>query len=114
MKNTQKVIFNYFIIFLISYSTFAQVQIVEMACEHRQKPVGVDVLNPRMSWKLKSSERNFLQTAYQIRVAMTSTFEKKNLVWDSQKLPSGVSILQSYQGQTLQSRSEERRVGKEC
>ena len=103
MKNSQKIIFIYFLLFLISYSTFAQVQIIEMACEHRQNPVGVDVLNPRMSWKLKSSERNFLQTAYQIRVATTSTFEKKNLVWDSQKLPSGVSILQSYQGQTLQS-----------
>jgi alpha-L-rhamnosidase len=94
---------SYCLFLLLNFSIFAQVQISEMTCEHKQNPMGVDILNPRMSWKLIASERNILQTAYQIRVATTQTFEKKNLVWDSGKTPSGESILQAYKGTALQS-----------
>jgi alpha-L-rhamnosidase len=94
---------SYFLFFLLNSSVFAQVQITEMTCEHQQNPVGIDILNPRLSWKLKAKERNVLQTAYQIRVSSTQSFDKKNLVWDSDKTPSGESILQVYKGTALQS-----------
>ncbi len=94
---------SYFLFLLLNSSIFAQVQITEMTCEHQQNPMGIDVLNPRLSWKLKAQERNILQTAYQIRVSSTQAFEKKNLVWDSGKTPSGESILQVYKGTALQS-----------
>ncbi|MEA5457950.1 family 78 glycoside hydrolase catalytic domain [Arcicella sp. LKC2W] len=103
MKITQKLLGCCSLFLLITFSTFAQVQISEMTCEHKQNPMGVDVQKPRLSWKLKSSERNILQTAYQIRVFSSQTFDKKNLVWDSGKTASGASILQAYKGTPLQS-----------
>ena len=103
MKITQKIMGYCFFFFLTISSTFAQVQLVEMTCEHKQNPMGVDIISPRLSWKLKSSERNILQTAYQIRVSSTQVFDKKNLVWDSGKTPSNESILQAYKGTALQS-----------
>jgi alpha-L-rhamnosidase len=102
MKVTQKII-GCLLLFLVSYSGFCQVQLIEMTCEHQQKPVGIETKNPRLSWKIKSSDRNIAQTAYQIRVATNQVFEKKTLVWDSGKTPSNESILQTYKGTPLQS-----------
>ena len=103
MNIIQKIV-GFCISFLLTISsTLAQVQLVNMTCEHKQNPMGIDIANPRLSWKLKSSERNILQTAYQIRVSSTQVFDKKNLVWDSGKTPSGESILQAYKGTALQS-----------
>ena len=103
MKITQKFTAFGFCFLLLISATFSQVQITDMTCEHKQNPMGVDVLSPRLSWKLATTEKNILQTAYQIRVASTQTFDKKNTVWDSGKIPSDESILQTYKGTSLQS-----------
>ena len=62
-----------------------------------------DVSIPRLSWKLSGPARNIVQTAYSIRVATDKNFSSKNGGWQSGKVSSGESVLQSYAGTPLQS-----------
>src|SRR5437763_14244317 len=45
------------------------VQLVELRTEYQASPLGLDVRAPRLSWKIESSRRGTVQTAYEIRVA---------------------------------------------
>ena len=40
-----------------------------MRCEYLTDPLGIDVVQPRLSWKLESQWRGQKQTAYQVLVA---------------------------------------------
>jgi alpha-L-rhamnosidase len=72
-------------------------------CEYKSSPVGIDILEPRLSWELVSSERGTLQTAYQIRVATSEeNLAKNKVLWDSGKQASDASIQVVYQGPALQ------------
>jgi alpha-L-rhamnosidase len=85
------------------FSVFAQLSVTGLSCEHLFNPMPLDASKPRLSWKILSPQRNVLQSAYQIRVATTSDFNKKSLIWDSGKLSSDQSVLQEYAGPALQS-----------
>ncbi|QJD98449.1 family 78 glycoside hydrolase catalytic domain [Mucilaginibacter robiniae] len=84
----------------------APVQLQNLRCEMLNNPQGIDAVHPRLSWQIMSSERNVLQTAYQIIVS--STPEKlaagQGDLWDSHKTQSGESIMIDYAGQPLLSR----------
>ena len=69
-------------------------------------PLGIDVLQPRLSWILSSSQRGQRQTAYQILVAssLTALARNKGDLWDSGKVASDQSTQVVYAGQPLQSR----------
>ena len=77
--------------------------VYDLSCEHKTNPMGVVELQPRLSWKIKSSERDMLQSAYQLRLASDDKFSKKNMVWESGKTSSDESVLVSYKGPALQS-----------
>ena len=51
----------------ISYA--APLKVYHLTCEHIQNPLGTDQLQPRLSWKLESDERNQYQSAYEILVS---------------------------------------------
>lgn len=90
------------IVYFMAIQLHAQVSVKELTCENLINPIGIDETSPRLSWKLLSTERNVMQSAYQIKVSA----EKNNslsLVWDSGKTPSDESILQPYGGSALQS-----------
>ncbi|MFN8356838.1 MAG: glycoside hydrolase family 78 protein [Spirosomataceae bacterium] len=87
---------------LLSWQVSAQTLVKDLSCEHLTNPIGIDAQKPRLSWKLTASQRNTLQIAYQIRVATSAQFDKKSVVWDSGKINSGESILQTYAGPALQ------------
>lgn len=92
------------LLLLFAQTAFAQkVMLYDLTCEHKINPIGVDVLQPRMSWKINAPGRNFMQTAYNIRVSTDKNFPKKNTVWESGKMLSNESILQPYNGPALQS-----------
>ncbi len=75
-----------------------------LRCEYKSNPIGIDVIQPRLSWELSSSERGTVQTAYQIRVALSeAALEKNKLLWDSGRQSSSASIHHAYQGTPLQS-----------
>jgi len=76
---------------------------VDLRCEYTVNPLGVDSLNPRLFWKLASSQQNQSQAAYEILAASS----EKNLahnqgdLWDSGKVNSDETIQIPYAGKTL-------------
>src|SRR4030095_8399310 len=88
---------------LINSAIHAQkLSVYDLSCEHKINPIGIDATQPRLSWKIKSTERNMSQTGYSIRVAEGTNFSK-SMVWESGKINSDESVLISYSGKPLQS-----------
>ncbi|MGD9101555.1 MAG: glycoside hydrolase family 78 protein [Anaerolineae bacterium] len=80
-------------------------RVTALRCEYHFNPLGIDVLEPRLSWQLESSRRGARQTAYQIMVAGSARdlVEEKALLWDSDQVCSDHSIHVVYAGQPLRS-----------
>ena len=84
---------------LISLSLIAQksnksvFKIAELKCNYKLNPLGVETLNPRLSWTIEASDNNQRQTAYRILVADTPEELAKNQgnIWDSGKIMSEMS-----------------------
>lgn len=76
-----------------------------LRCEYLVNPLGIDVLNPRLSWILESSERAQNQTAYRILVSSSKELLEKNQgdLWDTGKVKSNESIHIVYDGKSLKS-----------
>lgn len=94
----------FFWLYLFSLPLFAtEIKVVQLICEYRERPAGVDVAQPRLSWKLQSLKHNVVQTAYQVLVSASLTNLNKNLadVWDSKKVSSSQSIQLKYNGVKL-------------
>ncbi len=94
--------------FRVEDITFSGVSVAELRCEYRPNPLGIDVVKPRLSWIVESSQRGQVQTAYQILVADT---EDKlayghGELWDSGKVESDQSNQVVYGGMPLRSRMQ--------
>ena len=73
-----------------------------LTCEYRINPLGIDALQPRLSWQLESDQRGTRQTAYRILVAASeSALCGGSLLWDSGKVESDQSIHITYSGPGL-------------
>lgn len=74
-----------------------------LKCEHLERPIGVDELSPRLSWKLRDARQGAKQTAYRLYVGKDSLglVQKKADVWDTQKVTASNSLLR-YNGKALQ------------
>ena len=86
--------------------TTASVQVIDLKCEYLTNPLGLDVRQPRLSWRLVTSRRGARQTAYQVRVGsdLQALLTGKIDLWDSGQVTSDQSIHQVYQGKPLKSR----------
>lgn len=96
----------FFLPLLCSFQLFAgKVEVKNLQCQYISDPLGVEILKPQLSWKIISSQRNVMQTAYRILVADNLFSLEKNdgNVWDSKKVPSAQSIQVSYAGRKLES-----------
>ncbi len=77
-----------------------------LGCEYLHDPLGIDAVQPRLSWQLQSSQRGQKQTAYRVLVAS----DEKLLVadradlWDTGKVISDQSVHVTYAGKPLDSR----------
>lgn len=76
-------------------------EVVKLICEYHTNPVGMDVVQSRLSWQISATENNFLQTAYEIRV--TDNPGKGRLLWSSGKVISDQSVNIPYEGPALKS-----------
>ena len=78
--------------------------VAALRCEYKTDPLGIDVLQPRLSWQITSTERGWMQSAYQVRVArsLAALGQGKTLVWDSGKVNSPESTHRVYAGPPLQ------------
>ncbi len=81
------------------------IQPSELKCEYSVNPLCIESTNPRLSWILKSEDRNQYQSAYRILVSSTKANIEKNIgdLWDSHKVNSGESIHVLYNGRPLSS-----------
>ncbi len=77
----------------------------DLQCEYLRNPMGLDVPEPRLSWKLTAGGRGLRQTAYQILVADDPTQLRKHLgnLWDSGWVSSEQSQQVEYGGKALAS-----------
>jgi alpha-L-rhamnosidase len=76
-----------------------------LTCEYRTNPLGIDVLQPRLSWQMQSDQRGAHQTAYQILVAPSEITlnSGSGYLWDSGRVESDQSIHVPYTGPVLSS-----------
>jgi alpha-L-rhamnosidase len=78
---------------------------VNLRCEFRVEPRGVDAAVPRLSWSLASAQRGQFQSAYQVLVASSRAGleDGRADLWDSGKIASRESINIAYGGKPLSS-----------
>jgi len=88
-------------------------------CEYLTDPLGIDVVKPRLSWKMENQKSEILnpkseiprgqkQAAYQVLVASSAELLKKDKgdLWDSGKVESDQSTQVEYAGKPLESRMQ--------
>ncbi len=72
----------------------------DLRCEYRTSPVGIETVQPRLSWVIESKDRGVMQSAYQVLVASSreNLRKEKGDLWDSGKVTSDQSIQVVYAG----------------
>ncbi|MHA1264455.1 MAG: glycoside hydrolase family 78 protein [Candidatus Helarchaeota archaeon] len=84
----------------------AKIEPAYLRCEYLVNPLGIDVLKPRLSWIIKSTDRSQIQTAYHLLVASSEELlsQDQGDLWDTGIVKSEQSIHIEYNGKPLQSR----------
>lgn len=99
-----------FLLFTIHCSllSFAQVKVQNLKCEMLNNPLGIDAVQPRLSWQISSTQRAVQQEAYQIIVASSKEKLAANQgdLWNSGKVISNQSVHVKYAGKALQSKKD--------
>ena len=90
-----------YLLFIPALSFSQDLSTYDLTCGYKKNPVGTDVLQPRLSWKLKGTGNNIMQTAYSLRVAVDPKFSASRTIWQSGKVASDESVLVSYKGPDL-------------
>jgi alpha-L-rhamnosidase len=96
---------------LESQTTFASESVlapVDLRCEYLKNPLGIDVRQPRLNWRLESGKRGARgqhQTAYHVLVANreSALSHDQGDLWDSGKVVSDQSVQVVYGGKGLPS-----------
>ena len=85
---------------------FGRTEVTDLRCEFLVAPRGIESAAPRLSWQIRSSDRDVVQTAYRIEVASSAAHlaEGNADLWDSGRVDSDVSHLVAYAGAPLSSR----------
>jgi alpha-L-rhamnosidase len=78
---------------------------VDLRCEYRRDPLGIDTARPRLSWAVESEGRGVVQSGYRILVARSPRALEagRGDLWDSGKVLSSASLGLDYAGQPLRS-----------
>ncbi len=78
-----------FLATLFSLQVHAQdLSLNTLKCEYQDSPMGVEELQPRLSWMMNSTQRNVKQVAYRVLVSEQVSKLAQNIgeVWDSKKV----------------------------
>ena len=97
---------------LAPLSSLSAADVANLRCEYQDRPLGIDVARPRLSWVMEvgsqsPEDRVERQAAYQILVASSEELLKKDTgdLWDSGRVASDRSVAIPYGGQVLESGS---------
>jgi alpha-L-rhamnosidase len=90
---------------LVGASALAGLSPKSLRCEYLTNPLGIDTLQPRLSWVVESDQRAQEQSAYQILVASNEAKLKagEGELWDSGKVASDQTLQVVYGGKPLNS-----------
>jgi alpha-L-rhamnosidase len=90
------------------FSTYAKCEkgffhAINLKCEYRENPLGINALLPMLSWQVETSAKNWKQGAYEIKVAGSKEVleHDKGDIWESGKINSGESVNIPYKGPKL-------------
>ncbi|MGD2245245.1 MAG: glycoside hydrolase family 78 protein [Candidatus Aminicenantes bacterium] len=91
---------------LANQEKISDLKATHLRCEYLSNPLGVDVVKPRLSWVLESSERVQKQTAYRIIVSSSEVNLNQDIgdLWDSGKVKNDRTNQIVYEGKELPSR----------
>ncbi|CAN5218968.1 hypothetical protein BH23BAC2_BH23BAC2_03450 [soil metagenome] len=78
-----------------------------LRCEFLQNPLGIETLNPRLTWELSSGEKDKQIKSFQVFVSRDSLMLTQNKadLWDSGKISEGHKNQTIYNGSNLTSQS---------
>src|SRR6266576_3668378 len=90
----------------VANSVAASLHPVALRCEYRVNPLGIDEAQPRLTWRVESSDRGQKQTACEILVASGAALLKQNTgdLWDSARIATDQTVNLVYAGKPLASR----------
>ena len=93
------------IIFSVGLQAASPLQPVALSCEYTENPLGIDIKAPRLAWNFTSTERNQVQSAYEIIVSDNLPAINKGMgnIWTTGKIISSENIQLPYAGKPLQS-----------
>lgn len=94
-----------------AHSAGASVLPTDLRCEYLVDPLGIDIVQPRLSWRLEPTAedlRGQRQTAYQILVSSSRELldREEGDRWDTQRVESDQCVHVSYGGHPLAARDE--------
>ncbi|MEO5602771.1 MAG: family 78 glycoside hydrolase catalytic domain [Cyclobacteriaceae bacterium] len=92
-------------IFCIPVWAKSPLQPVSLSCEYLINPLGIDTRLPRLSWNFIASEKDQIQSAYEIIVSdnQVSISHAEGNVWSSGKINADKNIHIVYSGKPLKS-----------
>ena len=105
----------FFILTILTLFTYSvksnepnRLKVSNLRTEMLVNPIGIDVVEPRLSWQLSSEERGIVQTSFHILVASSPDKLENNQgdIWDSGIVGSDQSHLVGYNGRELNSRDK--------
>lgn len=81
----------------------AKISLYDLKTENLTNPMGLDIAVPRFSWKINATERNIVQTSYQILVASSQALLDRNEgdLWNSGEVESADQLWVPYKGTRL-------------
>jgi alpha-L-rhamnosidase len=78
-----------------------QFTIVDLKTEYADTPLGIDTQHPRFSWRMNTKKPNASQSCYAVQV----TTNQGNVVWNSGRVKSDISLNIEYNGLPLKPRT---------
>ena len=86
----------------LSIAAFGKNEVKQLVCEYKTDPIGIDIVKPRLSWQLTTSDNGVIQTAYEVRVAESADkLNSSKLLWSTGKINSNQSVNVVYNGPAL-------------
>ena len=93
----------FFVMFALSSGSASALEVMDLRCEDLPNPIGIDIRQPRLSWRMESDANRTAQQAYQVLCATSPGLLSKGAadLWDSGKVTSHQSQHVVYAGKKL-------------
>ena len=80
-------------------------EVTDLKCEYLTNPIGMDVLAPRLSWKMNTTRKGAMQSEYRIIAATSEELLQRETpdLWDTKMVQSDQSVHIQYNGKPLTS-----------